>query len=68
MTVNRVCGSGAQTILSGAREILLGGVNVAVAGGMANMDLGPLPGGARPLGPSPRRWAALLQCTPGRAE
>ena len=41
MTVNRVCGSGAQAIVSAAQEILLGGVDVAVAGGMENMDLAP---------------------------
>jgi acetyl-CoA C-acetyltransferase len=41
MTVNRVCGSGAQAIVSAAQEILLGGVNVAVAGGMENMDQAP---------------------------
>jgi acetyl-CoA C-acetyltransferase len=41
MTVNRVCGSGAQAIVSSAQEILLGGVDVAVAGGMENMDLAP---------------------------
>ena len=29
MTVNRVCGSGAQAIVSAAREILLGDANVA---------------------------------------
>ncbi len=41
MTVNRVCGSGAQAIVSAAQEILLGGLDVAVAGGMENMDLAP---------------------------
>jgi acetyl-CoA C-acetyltransferase len=41
MTVNRVCGSGAQAIVSAAQEILLGNVDVAVAGGMENMDLAP---------------------------
>jgi len=41
MTVNRVCGSGAQAIVSAAQEILLGNVEVAVAGGMENMDLAP---------------------------
>ncbi len=41
MTVNRVCGSGAQAIVSAAHEILLGGADVAVAGGMENMDLAP---------------------------
>jgi len=41
MTVNRVCGSGAQAIVSAAQEILLGAVDVAMAGGMENMDLAP---------------------------
>ena len=41
MTVNRVCGSGVQAIVSAAQEILLGNINVAVAGGMENMDLAP---------------------------
>jgi acetyl-CoA C-acetyltransferase len=40
MTVNRVCGSGVQAIVSAAHEILFGS-NVAVAGGMENMDLAP---------------------------
>jgi acetyl-CoA C-acetyltransferase len=41
LTVNRVCGSGAQAVVSAAQEILLGNANVAVAGGMENMDLAP---------------------------
>ncbi len=41
MTVNRVCGSGAQAIVSAAQEILLGNANVAVAGGMENMNQAP---------------------------
>ena len=41
MTVNRVCGSGVQAVVSAAQEILLGSINVAVAGGMENMDLAP---------------------------
>ena len=41
MTVNRVCGSAAQAIVSAAHEIMAGGVDVAVAGGMENMDLAP---------------------------
>jgi acetyl-CoA C-acetyltransferase len=41
MTVNRVCGSGAQAIVSAAQEILLGNANAAVAGGMENMDQAP---------------------------
>ncbi len=41
LTVNRVCGSGAQPIVSAAQEIALGNIDVAVAGGMENMDLAP---------------------------
>jgi acetyl-CoA C-acetyltransferase len=47
MTVNRVCGSGAQAITSAAQEVWLGHVNAAIAGGMENMDRAPyvLPSG-----------------------
>src|SRR5215510_2356093 len=41
MSVNRVCGSGAQAIVSAAHAILAGDVDVAVAGGMENMDQAP---------------------------
>jgi acetyl-CoA C-acetyltransferase len=41
LTVNRVCGSGAQAIASAAAEIMLGLVESAVAGGMENMDAAP---------------------------
>jgi acetyl-CoA C-acetyltransferase len=41
LTVNRVCGSGAQAIVSAAQEIALGNIDAAVAGGMENMDLAP---------------------------
>jgi acetyl-CoA C-acetyltransferase len=41
MTVNRVCGSGAQAIVSAAQEVMLGHVACAVAGGMENMDQAP---------------------------
>ena len=41
MTVNRVCGSGAQAIASAAQEIMLGMVDCALAGGMENMDTAP---------------------------
>src|SRR5262250_2557579 len=37
LTVNRVCGSGAQAIASAAQEIWLGHSDVAVAGGLENM-------------------------------
>lgn len=41
MTVNRVCGSGAQAIVSAAQEIWLGLADAALAGGMENMDAAP---------------------------
>ena len=47
MTVNRVCGSGAQAVVTAALEIASGAIACAVAGGMENMDLAPylVPGG-----------------------
>jgi acetyl-CoA C-acetyltransferase len=41
MTVNRVCGSGAQAVASVAQEIWLGFADAAIAGGMENMDAAP---------------------------
>jgi acetyl-CoA C-acetyltransferase len=41
MTVNRVCGSGAQAIVTAAQQIVTGEVDVAIAGGMENMDRAP---------------------------
>lgn len=41
MTVNRVCGSGAQAIASAAQEVLLGWSQAVIAGGMENMDQAP---------------------------
>jgi acetyl-CoA C-acetyltransferase len=41
LTVNRVCGSGAQAIASAALEIAAGYAEVAIAGGMENMDQAP---------------------------
>ena len=53
LTVNRVCGSGAQAIASAALEIWSGLTQCAVAGGMENMDRAPylLPQG---------RWGARM--------
>jgi acetyl-CoA C-acetyltransferase len=48
MTVNRVCGSGAQAIASAAQDVWLGLGKAVVAGGMENMDMAPyLMGGGR---------------------
>ncbi len=48
MTVNRVCGSGAQSVVSAAQDVWLGFAKAAIAGGMENMDMAPyLMGNAR---------------------
>ncbi|RQS75619.1 thiolase family protein [Burkholderia sp. Bp8963] len=41
LTVNRVCGSGAQAITTAAQEIMLGFAQAAVAGGMESMERAP---------------------------
>jgi acetyl-CoA C-acetyltransferase len=41
MTVNRVCGSGAEAIASAARLVRLGEADCVIAGGMENMDQAP---------------------------
>ena len=53
LTVNRVCGSGAQGVVSAALEIWSGMIDCAIAGGMENMDRAPylLPQG---------RWGARM--------
>lgn len=53
LTVNRVCGSGAQAVVSAATDIWAGFADCAVAGGMENMDRAPylLPQG---------RWGARM--------
>lgn len=40
-TVNKVCGSGMQTIILAAQSILSGDNKVAIAGGMENMSMAP---------------------------
>jgi acetyl-CoA acetyltransferase family protein len=41
LTVNRLCGSGIQSIISGAQMILLGEANTALVGGMESMSQAP---------------------------
>ena len=70
LTVNRLCGSGFQAIVSGAQEILLGGASVALCGGAESMSQAPhVVRGARwgdlRLGPAGKGfedtlWEALL--------
>jgi acetyl-CoA acetyltransferase family protein len=41
LTVNRLCGSGIQSAITGAHHILLGEADVVLAGGMENMSQAP---------------------------
>ena len=41
MTINRVCGSGAQAIVTTAQQFRAGEIDWAIAGGMENMDRAP---------------------------
>jgi acetyl-CoA C-acetyltransferase len=40
-TVNKVCGSGLEAVILGARSIMTGDAQLVVAGGMENMSLAP---------------------------
>ena len=58
LTVNRLCGSGFQAIVTAAESILLGDAEIALAGGAENMSQAPytIPGNARwgaPFGKPP---------------
>lgn len=71
LTVNRLCGSGLQAIISAAQSILLGEADLALAGGAENMSQVPhVIRGARwgiPLGKLPwriicgRRFTILME-------
>ena len=41
VTINKVCGSGLEAVMQAARAIKAGDIDVAVAGGMENMDRAP---------------------------
>src|SRR5260221_3509460 len=41
LTVNRLCGSGIQSVISGAQMIQLGEANFVLAGGMENLSQAP---------------------------
>jgi acetyl-CoA C-acetyltransferase len=41
LTLNRLCGSGLQAIVSAAQSILLGDADIAIAGGAESMSRGP---------------------------
>ena len=42
LTLNRLCGSGAQSVVSAAQMIMLGEANTVVAGGMENLSQAPM--------------------------
>ncbi|MCA9700048.1 MAG: acetyl-CoA C-acyltransferase, partial [Myxococcales bacterium] len=75
LTVNRLCGSGFQSVVNGAQEILLGDAEVVLTGGTENMSQAPhavrgLRKGAR-LGQSPALedtlWSSLSDSYAGCA-
>lgn len=57
LTVNRLCGSGLQAIVSAAQLIMLGDVDTAVAGGVENMSMSPYWSAAA-------RWGQRMGDTP----
>ncbi|MEQ8277045.1 MAG: acetyl-CoA C-acetyltransferase [Deltaproteobacteria bacterium] len=67
LTVNRLCGSGFQSVVTGAEQILLGDAEICLVGGAENMSQAPhVVYGARwglPFGKSPELadslWASL---------
>ncbi|KAI8993233.1 Thiolase, N-terminal domain-containing protein [Pilobolus umbonatus] len=73
LTVNRLCGSGLQSVVNGAQEIQLGESEIVLAGGAENMSLAPftLSGSSRwglKLGQDPKLqdtlWSALTDQYP----
>ena len=56
LTLNRLCGSGLQAIITAAQAIILGDADVAVAGGAENMSRSPYSAPAM-------RWGARMNDT-----
>jgi acetyl-CoA acyltransferase 2 len=74
LTLNRLCGSGFQSVVSGAQEILLGDSTVCLVGGADSMSQAPHIAHIRwgtPLGKSPvltdTLWESLRDSYPGLA-
>src|SRR6476646_5750247 len=73
LTLNRLCGSGFQAVVSGAQEIILGDANVCLVGGAESMSQAPhVARGLRwgvPLGKSPTMddvlWEGLTDSSVG---
>jgi acetyl-CoA acetyltransferase family protein len=74
LPLNRLCGSGFQSVVSGAQEIMLGDSSVCLVGGADSMSQAPHVARVRwgvPLGKTPQLedtlWAALTDTYPGLA-
>ena len=66
LTLNRLCGSGFQAVVSGAEQILTGQARVVLCGGTENMSMAPhvtygLRDGAR-FGKAPKMQDLLWEC------
>ena len=66
LTLNRLCGSGFQAVVSAAEQILTGQANVVLCGGTENMSMAPhvvygLRNGAR-FGKAPQMQDLLWEC------
>ena len=61
LTVNRLCGSGMQAIVSAAQAIMLGDCEVAVAGGAESMSRAPT---GCPACAGASGWAKASRSTP----
>src|SRR5260370_37764220 len=66
LTVNRLCGSGVQAVISGAQVILNGDATTCLVGGMENMSQAPhvISGARRRLKLRPRKPQAPLMVSP----
>ena len=63
LTVNRLCGSGLQAIVSAAQSMLLGDADIAIGGGAENMSRAPYSMPAARFG---RAWATRARRHDGR--
>src|SRR4051794_663352 len=68
LTLNRLCGSGFQAIVTAAEQILTGQANAVLCGGTESMSMAPhvtdgMRGGAK-FGKPPKMQALLWECLP----
>lgn len=55
LTINRLCGSGFETVIEGANAIRIGDANITLCGGTENMSAAPLQAGGNDA-----RWGITL--------